>query len=247
MKKLLMSNGKSKLFKQVATKMFILSGDAADWDLGKAAYVFLELNECAVLLGYMDFERVNILELSAIYCEVEKRKKEILTTLQKENLKYAHEIYKCDMFYFVHVYGATQQEYMSFVEYYEAELDKAEAERSKRIIEANEKERLYEIARIDSIKKNILNDSAISGRNLLDVMNDIDYPCPIRTKGFINKCNNIKEDYAELLPHVTKFSQSAVNNLFMHYRNVKNYISENIEYKNMSDEDRREVEELFTK
>lgn len=243
--KLLFKRGKNRQVINVYSNVYYERRDGDDFENLKQVPFYWDYNGCAVYLGwraknYEELDDTLIKERLEIYLD------NLRKAISLESKNSTHEVFTSDLSYLNKLIGTTEEEFNKFNVDYKNYLDQQEKEREERYQESLEKERLEELERIQNIKNNIKNNVGVSGRDLLDVMLDMDINCPLRTKGFINKCQNITSSDADLInAQKSKVSQNSVNNMFKWHKIVLNSINEQEEYDNYTQEEKDEINSLF--
>lgn len=241
--RLLHKSGKTKFFISVGDNLYVYKKEIDAYKNGNAVIVYTSDELCAISFGY--FNCYNIIKLSKedLQIKINEFKENILKTLIKENLDYGHEIYTSDFTYLNKLYGISKEVYDNFIEFYQNYLEQKRLEKEEKYSIETQKEQQEEIDRLNGIIENILNNSPISGRELLDIMLFKNISCPIKTKGMINRFYNITNETANV--NGTMPIQNSINNVFKYYKITLDFLKEQKEYESMDDIDKKEIDDLF--
>lgn len=244
--RLLAKNGKFKNLFEIDNNFYVSKSDLEDHK-GGIVTLFYKVGNVAVLVGYRSYAGITQSIIDSMPEKVETYKNNLLNAIKMKSTISSHEAYTASFDYLKALIDISEDEHKEFIKNYEKLLEEQKIERDKKQAEEErlekEKRRKEHLEYIENVKKSVLEDSNISGRDLLNLMIELNIDCPIKTKGMINRAYNMNSEDCMINGKVPQ--QSSINNLFKWYKIVKNTLEEEVEYNSLSESDKREIQSLF--
>lgn len=180
---------------QIENNIYIDNRDVNKYDRGEHVVCYVKHNNAAIILCYVSKDTLGCVkdrvEIPDLICGLVAKYEYLLTLDNIWEIDSFHTEFKTSHIDYVNELVKDSQNFNKVVNLINQYINDRNEAKKLLLKQEAELKILLENQRICDIKSKIKNNELVSGRELLDVANNIKFNIPLRTKGLINRCVNI--------------------------------------------------------